>query len=260
MMELTASQRADALARLNAAEAANEEILLRHIAAGVEIRSRNVLIEGTVEIAPGAVILPGCVLRGSTKIGPDCVIGPNTLIEDSEIGAGSTINASQVYSSHIGEKNSVGPFTHVRVNTRTDYGVHLGAYVETKNANFARGNAISHLIYLGDCDVGKYCNVGCGSVTCNYDGDGKFHTTIGDYCFIGCNTNLVAPVTIGDGAYTAAGSTITGDVPAGDLAIARERQSNIRGWAEPKMAPYIAKKARLEAEQRAEEAAKQSKG
>ena len=95
------------------------------------------------------------------------------------------------------------------MNTVTDYGVHLGAYVETKNSNFARGNTVSHLTYIGDSDVGKYCNFGCGTVTCNYDGKDKFRTQIGDYCFIGCNTNLVAPVKVGDGAYTAAGSTIT---------------------------------------------------
>ena len=108
--------------------------------------------------------------------------------------------------------------------------MHLGAYVETKNSNFARGNTVSHLTYIGDSDVGKYCNFGCGTVTCNYDGKDKFRTTIGDYCFIGCNTNLVAPVKVGDGAYTAAGSTITQDVPAQALGIARERQTNLEGW------------------------------
>lgn len=245
-IELTAEQLAAARAKLDAAQAKNEALLLAYIAAGVEIESRSVYIEDGVEIAPGARILPGCVLRGSTKIGPGCVIGPNTLIEDSEIGANSTVNASQVYGSRIGEKNNIGPFTHIRVNTVTDYGVHLGAYVETKNSNLARGNTVSHLTYIGDSDVGKYCNFGCGTVTCNYDGQGKFRTTIGDYCFIGCNTNLVAPVTVGDGAYTAAGSTITKDVPPAALGIARGRQTNIDGWAEPKMEGYIAKKKKLE--------------
>ena len=145
--------------------------------------------------------------------------------------------------------NNIGPFTHVRINTVTGCGVHLGAYVETKNSNFARGNTVSHLTYIGDSDVGKYCNFGCGTVTCNYDGKDKFRTQIGDYCFIGCNTNLVAPVTIGDGAYTAAGSTITKDVPPQALGIARERQTNLDGWAEPKMEAYIIKKQKLEKEQ-----------
>ena len=129
----------------------------------------------------------------------------------------------------------------MRVNTVTDYGVHLGAYVETKNSNFARGNTVSHLTYIGDSDVGKYCNFGCGTVTCNYDGKDKFRTQIGDYCFIGCNTNLVAPVKVGDGAYTAAGSTITKDVPAQALGIARDRQTNLEGWAAPRWRPISPK-------------------
>lgn len=238
----------DAKAMLDAAEAQREQTLLRHIANGVIIRSRTVEIDESVTIAPGAEILAGCILRGQTVIGPGCVIGPNSLIEDSEIGEGTAVNASQVYSSKLGAHNKIGPFTHVRANTVTDYGVHLGAYVETKNSNLARGNTVSHLTYLGDSDVGKYCNFGCGTVTCNYDGKDKFRTTIGDYCFIGCNTNLVAPVQVGDGAYTAAGSTITQDVPAQALGIARERQTNLEGWAEPKMAAYIAKKKKLESE------------
>ena len=166
--------------QLDAAEAAREVILLQHIANGVIIDSRTVQIAPDVVIAPGAVILAGTILRGRTVIGAGCIIGPNTLIEDSIVDEGSTVNASQVYSSHIGPHNNIGPFTHVRVNTVTDYGVHLGAYVETKNSNFARGNTVSHLTYIGDSDVGKYCNFGCGTVTCNYDGKDKFRTTIGD--------------------------------------------------------------------------------
>ena len=130
--------------RLDAAEAARETILLQHIANGVIIDSRTVQIAPDVQIAPGAVILAGTILRGHTIIGAGCIIGPNTLIEDSIVDEGSTVNASQVYSSHIGPHNNIGPFTHVRVNTVTDYGVHLGAYVETKNSNFARGNTVSH--------------------------------------------------------------------------------------------------------------------
>ena len=229
--ELTAAK-----AKLDAAEAAREESLLRHIANGVLIDSRTVQIGPEVQIAPGAVILAGTILRGKTVIGAGCVIGPNSLIEDSIVDEGTTVNASQVYGSHLGPHNNIGPFTHVRVNTVTDYGVHLGAYVETKNSNFARGNTVSHLTY--------------GTVTCNYDGKDKFRTQIGDYCFIGCNTNLVAPVKVGDGAYTAAGSTITKDVPAQALGIARDRQTNLEGWAQPKMEAYIAKKQKLEAEQK----------
>ena len=226
MQNIDTSALAAAKAKLDAAEAQREEVLLRHIANGVDIRSRNVEIGSEVVIAPGAVILAGTILRGKTTIGAGCVIGPNTLIEDSTVDEGTTVNASQVYSSHLGPHNNIGPFTHVRINTVTGYGVHLGAYVETKNSNFARGNTVSHLTYIGDSDVGKYCNFGCGTVTCNYDGKDKFRTQIGDYCFIGCNTNLVAPVTIGDGAYTAAGSTITKDVPPQALGIAGSRRTS----------------------------------
>ena len=164
----TAQALAAAREALDRAEAAREAVLLRHIANGVQIASRTVFIDETVQIAPGAVILPGTILRGSTVIGPGCVIGPNALIEDSTVGAGTTVNASQVYASQIGPHNNIGPFTHVRAGTATDYGVHLGAYVETKNSRFARGNTVSHLTYIGDSDVGKYCNFGCGTVTCNY--------------------------------------------------------------------------------------------
>ena len=225
MQNIDTSALAAAKAKLDAAEAQREEMLLRHIANGVDIRSRNVEIGAEVVIAPGAVILAGTILRGKTTIGAGCVIGPNTLIEDSTVDEGTTVNASQVYSSHLGPHNNIGPFTHVRINT------------------------VSHLTYIGDSDVGKYCNFGCGTVTCNYDGKDKFRTQIGDYCFIGCNTNPVAPVTIGDGAYTAAGSTITKDVPPQALGIARERQTNLDGWAEPKMEAYIIKKQKLEQEQ-----------
>ena len=134
------------------------EILALHLANGVEIRSLQVEIDPSVRIAPGAVILAGCILRGETVIGPGCVIGPNTLIEDSIVEENTTVNASQVYASHLGAGNKIGPFTHVRAGTVTEYGVNLGAYVETKNSNFARGTTGSHLTYIGASDVGKYCN------------------------------------------------------------------------------------------------------
>ena len=129
--------------------------------------------------------------------------------------------------------------------------------METKNSNLARGNTVSHLTYI-NTRSSVYCNFGCGTVTCNYDGQSKFRTTIGDYCFIGCNTNLVAPVTVGDGAYTAAGSTITKDVPNTRSSVARDRQTNLEDWAVPKMEAYIQKKQNLEDQQRAEEQARQN--
>ena len=247
-MELTMQQREAARASLAARREERLAVLEELIAAGVQVMSEDIYVERGVQVAPGATLLPGTILRGKTTVAKGCVIGPNTLLENAVVGKNTTVNASQVYDSTLGENNKIGPFTHVRKDTVTDYGVHLGAYVETKNSNFAMGNTVSHLTYIGDSDVGKYCNFGCGTVTCNYDGENKFRTTIGDYVFVGCNTNLVAPVTVGDGAYTAAGSTITKDVPAGDMGIARERQTNLEGWAKPKMQAYIAKKQKLEAE------------
>ena len=247
-MELTMQQREAARASLAARREERLAVLEELIAAGVQVMSEDIYVERGVQVAPGATLLPGTILRGKTIVAEGCVIGPNTLLENAVVGKNTTVNASQVYDSTLGENNKIGPYTHVRKDTVTGYGVHLGAYVETKNSNFAMGNTVSHLTYIGDSDVGKYCNFGCGTVTCNYDGENKFRTTIGDYVFVGCNTNLVAPVTVGDGAYTAAGSTIPKDVPAGDMGIARERQTNLEGWAKPKMQAYIAKKQKLEAE------------
>ncbi len=247
-MELTMQQREAARASLAARREERLAVLEELIAAGVQVMSEDIYVERGVQVAPGATLLPGTILRGKTTVAEGCVIGPNTRLDNAVVGKNTTVNASQVYDCTLGENNKIGPYTHVRKDTVTGYGVHLGAYVETKNSNFAMGNTVSHLTYIGDSDVGKYCNFGCGTVTCNYDGENKFPTTIGDYVFVGCNTNLVAPVTVGDGAYTAAGSTITKDVPAGDMGIARERQTNLEGWAKPKMQAYIAKKQKLEAE------------
>ena len=233
-----------------AAQAKYAQTFETHLENGVNFISRDVYIEPGVVIAPGATILPGTILRGATVIEAGCVVGPNSLLENTTLGEGSTFNASQAYDSQLGPHSKIGPFTHIRAGTVTGYGVHLGAYVETKNSTMDDGTTVSHLTYIGDSDVGKYCNFGCGTVTCNYDGENKYRTTIGDYVFIGCNTNLVAPVTVGDGAYTAAGSTITEDVPAAGMGIARQRQTNLEGWAEKKMEKYIAKKQKLESEKK----------
>ena len=219
-------------------------------AAGVSIWDYdNTYVEPTVFVGAGAELLPGTVLRGTTSIADGCMIGPNSYLENVKVGENTRVNASQVYDSEIGADTTVGPFAYVRPGSRIGSHVRCGDFVEVKNSTIGDGTKISHLTYIGDSDVGKYCNFGCGTVTCNYDGKDKFRTTIGDYCFIGCNTNLVAPVKVGDGAYTAAGSTITQDVPAQALGIARERQTNLEGWAEPKMEAYIAKKQKLEADQ-----------
>lgn len=198
---------------------------------GVEIPyHNNVVIEDNVQIGRGTVILPGTMLCEGVEIGENCVIGPNTLIKDSIIGNGAKLNSVQCYQSKVLDGADIGPFVHIRPNSVVGENVHLGNFVEVKNSNIDEGTKVSHLTYVGDSDVGKRVNFGCGTVTVNYDGKSKHRTTIGDDCFIGCNTNLIAPVKVGDGAYTAAGSTITEDVPADSLGIARARQVNKVDW------------------------------
>lgn len=198
---------------------------------GVEIPYHsNVVIEDSVQIGKGTVILPGTILYAGVVIGENCVIGPNTLIKDSVIGNGVKLNSVQCYQSKVLDFADIGPFVHIRPNSVVGEKVHLGNFVEVKNSNIDEGTKVSHLTYVGDSVVGKRVNFGCGTVTVNYDGKNKHRTVIGDDVFIGCNTNLVAPVKVGDGAYTAAGSTITEDVPADALGIARARQVNKIDW------------------------------
>ncbi len=191
-----------------------------------------VFISRDAEIEAGTTILPGTILKRGVRIGANCVIGPNTLLEQTEVGNSSRINASQSYQSWIGNGVSIGPFCHIRPNSRILDGVHIGDFVEVKNSVVGEETHISHLTYVGDSDVGKGVNFGCGCVTVNYNGQEKNRCRIGDHAFIGCNTNLVAPVTIGDYGYTAAGSTITDDLPEGSMGIARARQVNKPGWNE----------------------------
>lgn len=194
---------------------------------GVEIPCFDgILIGRNVSIGAGTTILPGTILRKNVTIGKQCTIGPNTLIEDSTVGEGTTLNAVQCYRSTIGNRVTVGPFCHIRPNSVIRDGVHIGDFVEVKNSDIGADTHISHLTYVGDSDVGERVNFGCGVATANYDGKKKYRCKIGNHAFIGCNTNLVAPVTVGENGYTAAGSTITDDVPDEALAIARARQQN----------------------------------
>ncbi len=199
---------------------------------GVEIWDYdNTYVEPGVSVGAGTALLPGTILRGNTTIGKNCTIGPNTYLEDVKVGDGTKVNASQLYQSTVGFDTSVGPFAYVRPGSSIGNCVKVGDFVEVKNSKIDDGTKISHLTYVGDSDVGKNVNFGCGTVTVNYDRAKKHRTTIGDNAFIGCNTNLVAPVTVGEGAYTAAGSTITDDVPAQALAVARAHQVNKKEWA-----------------------------
>ena len=191
-----------------------------------------VYVEDAVTVGAGTLLLPGTILRGNTTVGQNCEIGPNTMLTDCTVEDNVTINSSQCNESTIRAGAHVGPFAYIRPHCTVGRDVKVGDFVELKNSVIGDATKISHLTYVGDSDVGEGVNFGCGTVTVNYDGNQKHRTTIGDRCFIGCNTNLVAPVTLGDGCYTAAGSTITKDVAPDALAVARSRQSELAGWAQ----------------------------
>lgn len=186
-----------------------------------------VIIDPRAQIGPSTQILPGTVIKGTAVVGKDAVIGPNSWLEDCTVGDRCVVNATYVLDSVLEDGVEIGPFTRVRPGSRLGAGVKIGNFVEVKNATVGPGTKSAHLTYIGDADVGARVNFGCGVCIANYDGVQKHRTTIGDDCFIGCNTNLVAPVTLGDGAYTAAGTTITEDVPADALSIGRARQVNL---------------------------------
>lgn len=208
-----------------------ERINKAHMRNGVTmILPETIIIEDNVEIGSDTVIYPNVILKSGTKIGKNCVIGSNTQITGSTIADNVDILSSVLLECSVDEGTHVGPFAYIRPNTHVGKSVRVGDFVELKNSNIDDGTKISHLTYVGDSDVGKRVNFGCGTVTVNYDGKKKYRTKIGDDCFIGCNTNLVAPVEVEKGGYTAAGSTITDTVPENALAIARARQVNKENW------------------------------
>jgi len=191
-------------------------------------------IDDQVCIEPDTVIYPFTWIEGATRIGKNCEIGPNSRIQNSSIGENTTLHFIYAHDCQIGNGVTVGPYVHLRPNTVLADGVKVGNFVEVKNSQVGLGSKIPHLSYIGDTDMGAGVNIGCGTVTVNYDGKKKHRTTVEDGTFIGCNSNLVAPVTVGKGAYVAAGSTITKNVPAESLGVARARQSNIEGWVTKK--------------------------
>ena len=226
------SIRSGAEARVEAELTARTYGAYRLLDQGARILDPNTCYAGPrVTVGAGTVVLPGTILRGETVIGRDCEIGPNSMICDCNVADRVVVNASQINESRVEEGTKIGPFAYIRPGCHVGPDVKVGDFVELKNSTIGAGTKISHLTYVGDSDVGSHVNFGCGTVTVNYDGTSKFRTVIGDNAFIGCNTNLVAPVRVGDGAYTAAGSTITDEVPADALAIARTRQTNKKQWA-----------------------------
>ena len=189
-------------------------------------------IDFDVEVGQDTIIYPNTYLEGNTKIGSDCVIGPNVRFTNMTVGNNVTAQFSYCHEAEIADGVTFGPYVHIRPNTKVSAKVKIGNFVEIKNSNIGEGTKLPHLQYIGDCDMGSGCNVGCGTITVNYDGKKKFRTTVGDNVFIGCNSNLVAPVTVENGAYIAAGSTITDNVPENNLAIARAKQINKNDWAD----------------------------
>lgn len=187
-------------------------------------------IEQEVEVGMDTILYPGTVLQGQTKVGKGCVIGPDTQLRNVICGDGNTLNRVYAHDCVIGNNNDIGPFVHLRPDTDIHDGVKIGNFVEVKNSTVDDGTKLPHLIYCGDSDLGKNVNFGCGTVTVNFDGKNKHRCTIEDHAFIGCNTNLVAPVHVGKRAFTGAGSTITKDVPANALAVGRAKQVIVPDW------------------------------
>ena len=203
----------------------------KHMRAGVTIIDpASTWIDVSVVLEPDVVIEPNCHLRGRTHVASGAIIGPDTTLVDVQVGTGARVRRSEATGASIGAGCDVGPFSYLRPGTTLADAAKVGAYVETKNASIGAGSKVPHLSYVGDATIGEGTNIGAATVFVNYDGQAKHHTTVGDHVRIGSDTMLVAPVTIGDGAYTAAGSVITEDVEPGAMAVARARQRNILGW------------------------------
>ncbi len=206
-------------------------IMKRHMLSGVTIMSPDsTYIDEDVEIGADTVIYPGTILEGRTRIGEDCAIGPDARLVNAVVGNNSAVLNSVVTDSRIGDDAAIGPFAYIRPDSRIGDRVKIGDFVEIKKSVIGNRTKIPHLAYIGDSEVGENTNIACGVITVNYNGKVKSRTAIGNNAFVGCNANLVAPVRISDGAYIAAGSTITEDVPENALSIARSRQVNKEDW------------------------------
>jgi bifunctional UDP-N-acetylglucosamine pyrophosphorylase/glucosamine-1-phosphate N-acetyltransferase len=210
----------EALARPRAQALARRRVCERLLLAGVTlVDPTTTYVEDGIDVGTGTIVQPNSVISGRTQIGRDCVIGPNTIIRDSRIADGCRIVASVVEDAVLEEDVTVGPFAHLREGTHLARGVHVGNFAEIKKARLGRGAKMGHFAYVGDAQIGEDVNIGAGTVTCNYDGVSKHRTVIGKRAFIGSDTMLVAPVRVGDGATTGAGSVVTRDVPPDTVAV-----------------------------------------
>lgn len=215
--------------------AAYNELNMRNIAHheenGVIFLDRDrTIVESDVVIAPGVMIYPGNTLQGSTRIGADCVLYPNNRLNNAVVGRGTTVESSVLLNCAVGEETTVGPYAYLRPDTSVGNHCRIGDFVEIKNSSIGDGTKVSHLTYVGDSDLGKDINLGCGVVFVNYDGKVKNRSRVEDHAFIGCNCNLVAPVHVGKNAYLAAGSTVVEDVPEDALFVARSRGVVKEDW------------------------------
>lgn len=210
-----------------------QRILDKLMDSGVTIMDpASTFIEGSVKIGRDTIIYPYTWLEGNTEIGEDCEIGPNARFTNVKVGNDNHLQFIYAHDCEVKNYVTAGPYVHLRPDTVISDHVKIGNYVEVKNSNVGEGTKLPHLTYIGDSDIGSGVNMGCGCITVNYDGKKKHRTIIGDNAFVGCNTNLVAPVTVQANTYIGAGSTITKEVPENALGIARAKQKNIEGWAE----------------------------
>jgi bifunctional UDP-N-acetylglucosamine pyrophosphorylase/glucosamine-1-phosphate N-acetyltransferase len=214
-----------------AGRAYNDRLLAEWMRAGVTVVDpATTWVDAAVQLAPDVTVLPQTQLAGRTTVDRGAVIGPDSTLTDCVVGAGARVVRAHCEGAEIGPEAAVGPYTYLRPGTRLGRRAKAGAYVEIKASEVGEGSKVPHLSYLGDATIGAGSNIGAATVVVNYDGAAKHRTSVGDHVRIGSDTMLVAPVTVGDGAYTAAGSVITADVPPGALGVGRARQRNVPGW------------------------------
>jgi len=232
----------------------NERLLEQWMRAGVTVVDpATTRVDTTVVLEPDVVLQPGTRLEGDTVIRTGAVIGPDCTLRDTEVGAGAVIWYAVARGARIGADATIGPYVSLRPGTTLADGVHVGTFVEMKNAEVGPGTKVPHLSYVGDAAIGEQSNIGAATVTVNYDGISKHRTVIGSHVRTGSGNMFVAPVTVGDGAYTAAGSVITDDVPAGAMGVSRARQRNIAGWVERRRAGTAAAEAAARAREQSEQ-------